>query len=316
MKSVPISVNIRKNPERLGLAIFLMILAVFLFDTQGAIIKYMGNSYPIQQIAAIRNLFGLIPSIVLLLLSRDWHRGGRSLRIPQWKIALGRGLVLTFAQICLYTSFIKLEFATASTLIFAGPLFITTLSIPILGHQVTKWQWVAVIVGFLGILMIVRPGSDIFTPWALLPVIAAMGYGLAIIMVRLVDDDIPSATISLYSSFSALVGSTILMLATSGFLEIQTMEDGLWLMSAGIVGGMAVLVLIMAYRLTMPSKITPFEYFGIPFSFTIGWIIFDEAPFGTLFPGALFIVAAGLLIVWRERNQKKMLIEANNPHRQ
>jgi drug/metabolite transporter (DMT)-like permease len=307
MKPVTLSVDSTKKPERLSLAIFLVILAVFLFDTQGAIIKYMGNSYPIQQIAVIRNLFGLIPSIILLFLSRDWHRSGRSLSIPQWKTALGRGLVLTFAQFCLYTSFIKLEFATASTLVFAGPLFITTLSIPLLGHQVTKSQWIAVIIGFVGILMIVRPGSDIFTPWILLPLAAALGYGLAIIMVRLVDDDVPSATISLYSSFGALISSTILMSATSGFLAIETLEDGLWLMSAGIVGGMAVLVLIMAYRLTMPSKVSPFEYFGIPFSFTIGWFIFGEAPFEKLFPGALFIVAAGLLIVWRERSGKKRI---------
>lgn len=305
MEPGSLSVTSDKRTERLGLAIFLMILAVFLFDTQGAIIKHMGSRYPVQQIAVIRNLFGLVPSFIILFLSKDWHQNGRSLWVPQWKIALGRGLVLTFAQLCLYTSFIKLEFATASTLVFAGPLFITTLSIPILGHKVTRWQWSAVIIGFLGIVMIVQPGGDIFNPWVLLPLAAAFGYGLAIILVRLIDDNIPSATISLYSSLGALVGSTILMLATSGFLEIETLEDGLWLMGAGLVGGMAVLVLIMAYRLTMPSKVSPFEYFGIPFSFTIGWFIFGEAPFEKLFPGALFIVAGGLLIVWRERKEKK-----------
>jgi len=304
MSSVSSSVINAKKPERLGLAIFLVILAVFMFDTQGAIIKYMGNDYPIQQIAVIRNFFGLIPSIMLLLLSKDWHQSGRSLKLPQWKTALGRGLVLTFAQFCLYTSFVKLEFATASTLVFAGPLFITTLSIPLLGHRVTKWQWTAVIIGFVGIVMIVQPGSNIFTPWIFLPLAAALGYGLAIIMVRLVDDDIPSATISLYSSMGALVGSTALMAATSEFLAIKTLADGLWLMAAGIVGGMAVLVLIMAYRLTMPSNVSPFEYFGIPFSFTIGWFVFGEAPFEKIFPGALFIVAAGLLIIWRERSGK------------
>lgn len=289
--------------ERFGLAVILMILAVLLFDIQGAIIKHMGDSYPIQQIAVIRNVFGLLPSIVMLFLSRDWHRTGRSLSVPQWKTAFGRGLVLTVAQFCLYTSLVKLEFATASALAFAGPLFITTLSIPILGHRVSKWQWIAVVVGFAGILMIVRPGSDLFTPWALLPIAAAMGYALSSVMVRLIDDGVPSATISLYSSVGAIIGSTILMATTSGFLEIATLEDGLWLMGAGIVGGMAVLVMVMAYRFTMPSNVTPFEYFGIPFSFIIGWAVFGEAPFDKLFPGALFIAAGGLLIVWRERRK-------------
>lgn len=277
-----------------------MILAVFLFDIQGAIVKHMGSSYPIQQIAVIRNVFGLVPSVIMLFLSRDWHRTGRSLSVPQWKTAFGRGLVLTFAQFCLYTSLVKLEFATASALVFAGPLFITTLSIPFLGHRVSMWQWIAVIVGFAGIMMIVRPGSDLFTPWTLLPIAAALGYALSSIMVRLVDNDVPSATISLYSSVGAIVGSTILMAVTSGFHEIATLEDGLWLMATGVVGGMAVLAMIMAYRFTMPSNVTPFEYFGIPFSIIIGWLIFAEAPFDKLFPGVLFVAAGGLLILWRE----------------
>ena len=72
----------------------------------------------------------------------------------------------------------------------------------------------------------------------------------------------------------------------------------------GIAGGIAVLALITAYRLTTPSNLAPFEYFGIPFSFIIGWFAFGEAPFERLFPGALFIVAGGLLIVWRERKRK------------
>jgi drug/metabolite transporter (DMT)-like permease len=122
-------------------------------------------------------------------------------------------------------------------------------------------------------------------------------------MVRLVDDDVPSATISLYSTVGAIAGTTALMAVTSGFIEIATLEDGLWLMGAGIVGGMAVLVMIMAYRLTLPSNVSPFEYFGIPFSFIIGWYIFGEAPFDKLFPGALFVIAGGLLIVWRERKK-------------
>ena len=303
MKPASLSRNPCVKQERFGLAVFLMILAVFLFDIQGAIIKHMGSSYPIQQIAVIRNVFGLIPSVIMLFLSREWHRTGRSLSVPQWKTAFGRGLVLTFAQFCLYTSFVKLEFATASALAFAGPIFITTLSIPILGHRVSKLQWTAVIVGFAGILMIVRPGSGLFTPWTLLPIAAALGYALSSIMVRLIDDDVPSATISLYSTVGAIVGTTTLMAVTSGFIEIANLEDGLWLMGAGVVGGMAVLLMIMAYRFTMPSNVSPFEYFGIPFSFIIGWFIFGEAPFDKLFPGALFILAGGLLIVWRERKK-------------
>lgn len=301
MTSDPQPGNPGEKQENFVLAVFFMVVAVFLFNAQGAIIKHMGDSYPIQQIAVIRNVFGLIPAIVILYLSREWHRGGRSFRVPQWKIAFGRGIVLTFAQFFLYTSLVRLEFATASALVFAGPLFITTLSIPVLGHRISRWQWTAVAVGFAGVLMIIRPGSEVFTPWALLPLAAALGYAISSVMLLLVDDDVPSATIALYSSVGAIIGSTLLMMATSGFLEIKSLEDGLWLMGAGVVGGVAVLMLMMAYRLTMPGNVSPFEYFGIPFSFIIGWIAFGEAPFIKLFPGVLFVAAGGLLIVWRER---------------
>ena len=72
----------------------------------------------------------------------------------------------------------------------------------------------------------------------------------------------------------------------------------------GLVGGFAVLALINAYRLARPSSLSPYEYFGIPFAFVLGWIFFDEAPFDRLLPGVLLIVAGGLLIAWRERRQR------------
>ena len=288
---------------RFGLAIFLILLAIFLFDVQGALIKHMGERYSVQQLAVFRNIFGLIPNILILVLSRDWHRLGRPLKISQWKLALGRGLFVTMAQFFFYTSLVKLEFATASTLAFAGPLFVTTLSIPILGHRVGPWQWAAVAVGFVGILLIMRPGSDIFTIYALLPLGAAFGYALTSVSVRLIDQSVPSVTINLYSTTGAVFGTAVLMALTSGYTPVTSMEDWLFLVAMGTVGGLAVLAMIMSYRLTLPSNLAPFEYFGIPFAFFLGWYFFDEAPFQTLFPGVLFIVAGGMLIVWRERTK-------------
>ena len=289
--------------DKFGLAIFLILLAMLLFDVQAAMIKHMGDRYPVQQLAVFRNIFGILPNLIVLFLSRDWHRLGRPIWIRQWKLALGRGLFVTMAQFFFYTSLMKLEFATAATLSFAGPLFVTTLSIPVLGHRVGPWQWAAVAVGFIGIMLVMQPGSDIFTIYALLPIGAALGYALTSISVRLIDQSVPSATINLYSTTGAVVGSTFLMVTTSGFVPVESTVDWLWLVAMGTAGGLAVLVMIMAYRLTMPSNLAPFEYFGIPFAFILGWYFFNETPFDALFPGALFIVAGGLLIVWRERRK-------------
>lgn len=285
------------------IAVATILLAMFLFDVMGAIVKYMGTDYPTQQIAVFRNIFGLLPSFVVLFMAQDWHAAGRPLKIRQWRLGLARGGLVGVAQFCLYLSYTKLEFATASTLAFASPLFIVLFSIPILKLKVGIWRWSAVCIGFLGIVLIMRPGSDIFSLYALLPIGAAVGYASASVLVRLVDTDVPSATINLYSTVGALLCSVILLFSTTGYVPVASVNDWLLLILLGAVGGTAVLTMIIAYRLTQPSNLAAFEYFGIPFSFAIGWYVFAEAPFGQLFPGALLIIAGGLLIVWRERKR-------------
>ena len=287
-------------------AVVIILLAIFLFDVQSAIIKLIGDRYPIQQIASFRNLFGIIPCLLILSLSREWHERGRKLLIVQWRFGLARGLIIAIAQFCLYLSITKMELATAITLTYIGPIFITLLSIPILRHTVGFWRWVAVGIGFCGVLLIMQPGADVFSPYALLPVCAALGYSIAIVSSKLFYDEVPSAIINLYTTVGALVSSTILLLSTTGYIPITSLNDWLWLVAMGFVGGCAVLLLITAYRLTRPGSLSPFEYFGIPFSFILGWVFFGEAPFDRLFPGVIMVVAGGLIIAWRERKSRIM----------
>ncbi len=283
-------------------------LAILLFDTQGAIIKHLGDRYSVQQIATFRNIFGLLPSFLVLYFSSEWQAGRRTIRLPQWKLALFRGVAIAMAQFSFYWSLTIMEFATASTLAFAGPLFITTLSIPILHHRVGLVRWIAVIVGFIGIVLVMRPRGDLFEFTALLPVFAAFGYALCSVLVRLFDKNIPTATINLYTTFGALFCSSLMMFGFDAFQPIANLVDWIWMLCMGMVGGFAVFFLIMAYRLTQPSNLSPFEYFGIPFSFAIGYVVFGEAPFGRLFPGVILIVAGGLLIVWRERRTNTEIV--------
>jgi drug/metabolite transporter (DMT)-like permease len=90
------------------------------------------------------------------------------------------------------------------------------------------------------------------------------------------------------------------MFATSGYQPVASLEDWLWIVAMGTAGGFGVLLLVMAYRRTEPSNLAPFDFFGIPFAFALGWIFFDETPFDTLFPGVILIVIGGLVIFWRE----------------
>jgi len=284
-------------------AVVLMLVAIVLFNVMAAIIKHLGTRYPSEQLSMMRNLFGIVPSVLLLYLSRDWIRSGKRFRIRQWKLALVRGLFVTAAQYCFYLALARIDFATASTISFSGPLFVTALSIPILGHMVGGWRWFAVIIGFVGILLVMRPGTEIFNWFAILPLIAAFGYACMSVTARLFDSDIPTPLINIYSSISALAGSTILVLATGGYVGVENLADWAWLLAMGCCGGTAVFLMISAYRLTAPSSLSPFEYFGIPLSFLLGWMFFAETPIERLIPGVFFIIAGGLLIVWRERLQ-------------
>lgn len=291
-------------------AVFLILLAIFLFDVQAAIIKHMGDRYAVQQLASFRNIFGLIPSMLILSLSRNWHENGRIVVIRQWRFGLFRGLFIAGAQYCFYLSITRMELATATTLTYIGPVFITILSIPILRHSVGFWRWLAVGIGFVGVLLIMRPGADVFSPYALLPVGAAFGYSLAIVTTQLFDREVPTPIINLYTTVGALFGSVTLMFLTTSYSPIASANDWFWLVAMGAVGGCAVLLMISAYRLTRPGSLSPFEYFGIPFSFVLGWVFFGEAPFERLLPGVIFVVAGGLIITWRERQNRNTLAQA------
>ncbi len=291
--------------DRTGLAIVLSLVALVLFDAMGLVIKHLSDSYSAAELSAWRNLFGIIPAVVALSMSRGWHQSGRRMRMRQWKLGLSRGAVVTLAQLCFYLSLGQMEFATASTITYANALFLTALSVPLLGERVGWMRWGAVSIGFVGVILVLRPGSDAFTPVALLPLGAAALYALVTVQARTVDDDVPTPLVNLYSSAAALVCSVLLALALGGFSPIRSLADFGWIVAMGGFGGTAVLLLVVSYRMTEPSNLAPFSYFGIPLAFVLGWVFFAEAPWDALFPGALLIAAGGLMILWRERRMQR-----------
>jgi drug/metabolite transporter (DMT)-like permease len=121
----------------------------------------------------------------------------------------------------------------------------------------------------------------------------------------MMDTEVPTALINLYSSAIAAVGALLLAVFTTGFAPLHAPSDLLWIGAMGAFGGIAVLLLIAAYRMAEQSDLAPFSYFGIPIAFVFGWIFFDEAPWSELFPGAVLIVLGGLLIIWRERRLRR-----------
>ena len=289
--------------DRPVLAIILSLVALTLFDAMGLIIKHLSGSYSAAELSAWRNLFGLVPAAIALWSSKAWRRGGKHFKIRQWKLALLRGVIVTFAQLCFYMSLGLMAFATASTITYASALFTTALAIPILGERVGWVRWSAVLVGFVGVIMVVQPSSEAFTVYALLPLSAAAFYALVGVTARLFDDDASSPLVNLYSTIAATIGAALIAYFWGGFRPIANLSDMAWIFLMGGFGGAAVLLLTVSYRMTEQSNLAPFSYFGIPLAFIMGWLFFDETPWSALFPGAILIAAGGLLIVWRERAQ-------------
>jgi drug/metabolite transporter (DMT)-like permease len=291
--------------DQTALAVILLLCAITLFDGMGLIIKHLSERYGAAELSAWRNVFGLVPSLIVLFTSKSWHAGGSVWKLRQWRLGLARGVVLTFAQFSFYMSLGLLTFATASTITYANALFAVALAVPLLGEKVGWIRWSAVLIGFAGVVWIVRPGSDTFSYAALLPLGAAACYALVGVTTRMMDDDAPTPLINLYSSIVALFGAILLAFLTGGFSSIEQASDMGFIALMGALGGTAVLLLIMAYRTAEQSNLAPFNYFGIPLAFVLGWLFFDEAPWGELFPGALLILVSGLLIIWREKQLKR-----------
>lgn len=287
--------------DRVGRAVALSLLALLLFDFMGLIIKHLSPRYSAAELSAYRNIFGVLPAVIALWASGLWHAGGRKWRIRQWKLAAARGLCVALAQFLFYYSLGALAFATATSITYSNALFMTALAVPILGERVGAVRWLAVLVGFVGVVLVVGPTRDSFSWVALAPLGAAFLYALVGVCARLIDTDVPSPLVNLYSVGVALIGSLILALSTGGFSQIQSPGDLGWIIAMGVFGGSAVLCLVVSYRMTEQSNLAPFSYFGIPMAFCFGWLVFGETPFDDLLPGVVLIISGGLLVIWRER---------------
>ena len=160
-------------------------------------------------------------------------------------------------------------------------------------------------IGFVGVMLVLQPFGQGFQWVMVLPLFAAFCYGTNLVTVRLFDRDVKTLLINNYSSWSAVVISLVFVLAFSD-TSWQARVSAWWpLAGVGICGGLGIYFISAGYREVEPSKVAPFDYFGLIYAMLFGWLIFGEAPFDRLFPGVLLIVGAGLLIVWREQVRRQ-----------
>ena len=292
------------------LAIATMLLAILCIDLYMVIIKFLGDEYSIIQLTLFRNVAAIIPLLLLILFTNEFSTIFKNLGNKFLILSCLRGICFLSMNVFIFISVVNLEFATAMTLTFSSPFFIVILSIILLSEKIGIYRWSAVIIGFVGVVMIMKPTSEIFSLYSIFPILTAIAWAFTVIILKFIQGNHSTAKIQLYTLIFNVIGGLLLFFVTTGHVEIKNFKDFILMTMTGVLGGTAAILFIYSYRLISASKIASFEYLGIPSSFILGWIFFNEAPWSQLFPGVIVIIFAGMIIIWRD-NIKKTSIEGN-----
>ena len=282
-----------------------MLLAILCVDMYMVVIKFLGDEYSVIQLAVFRNIAGVIPLFVLILFTKEYFSIFKNLNNKFIILSFLRGLAFLSMNIFIFISVINLEFATAMVLTFSSPFFIVILSIIFLKDKVGIYRWSAIIVGFIGVVLILKPTSDIFNFYSIFSIFTAVAWAFSVIILKFIPKGYSTSKIQFYTLLFNVIGALILFIILSSDFNINSTRDLMLMMLTGILGGSAAILFVYAYRLISVSKLASFEYFGIPSSFLLGWLFFNEAPWSQLFPGVLLIVSAGFIIIWRDAQKNK-----------
>ena len=285
-------------------AIGFCLIAIMLFDLMAVQVRYLSQYFSVQELSVYRNILGVLPSILILIYNKEFTLKLENYKIPQWKLALVRGLFVAVAQYLFYTALSNLELATVSALAQTNALFVVILAVLIYKEVVKLWRWFAVVLGFLGAILIIGPGSDSFSLSGLFPVGAAFCYAVSMVTLRSFDKSTSTSILYLYTAVAAAISAIIYALITIEFSAITNYSHLMILISMSMCGGFGVVFLMVAYRSAPAALLAPFSFFGILNAYALGWLIFGEAPIDELFPGALLIIGSGLIIIWREQRSK------------
>lgn len=275
-------------------AILLVLLAMFLFTTTDGAAKYLAAEMAPQQIIWVR--YGVI---VLILLPLLWQRrGDRLLKTGMPLMHVLRGLLLMVSGTIFIFALESLPLETATAIGFVSPFYVTALSIPLLAEKVGARRWAAVGVGFLGVLLILRPGGAAFEWPMLLPLTSSFCWALGLIITRRMRGSERALTILIYSSFVGWLASAPLA------WPVWRAPDGLeWslLIAIGSFNALAQYLVIRAFMMASASLLAPFSYSTILWAVLIGAVVFGTLPDGPTVAGATVLVAAGLYVWHRER---------------
>jgi len=302
-----------------------ILVGMLFISVNDMLIKQMSGGYPLHQMVFVRSAIGICISLVLVQFEGGWA----ILRTSRPGLHLLRGLMIVFANMAYFTALAVMPLADATALFFVAPLFITLLSIPVLGERVGWRRIGAVLVGFAGVLVMVRPGgavgSDLPSSWVLaLPVVSALAYAGTQILTRKLGMSSRASAMAVYlQGMFLLVSLVFFVVAGDGrFAEVQSNESLIFLLRAwiwpepgdiwlflclGAASGFIGYSLSQAYRLGDAATIAPYEYSAMPMALFWGWVVFGTLPGVDAWIGIALITGSGLYVFLRERARKSVI---------
>ena len=280
-----------------GHGILLMLLTMVFFVAADAIAKYLTRSYPVIEVTWGRFVFHL----TLLLPFLVGRRNLTVFRTNRLRLQLARSLLQIGSTVLYFSAIALLPLATATVIAFAQPLLLTVFSVPLLGEKVGLRRWSAVLIGFVGVLIIVRPGGGAalgVSHWAmLLPLATAAVSAFYQIATRLVASHDRVET-SLF--FTAVSGAIVASIAVPFVWRTPDLEGWTLMLATGVLAGAGHYCIINAFKRAPASVLAPFSFTQLIWATALGYLIFGDLPDGATLLGALVIIGSGLYVFYRE----------------
>ncbi|MEM8629862.1 MAG: DMT family transporter [Pseudomonadota bacterium] len=292
---------------------YFAMIAVFCFSLNDVLVKSLSSTYALHQIVLFRSLVAL--ALVLLAVGL-FGNGLSSLKTKRLGGHLLRGAFVVAANMAFFLGLAAMPLAEAVAIFFVSPLIITVFSVIFLGETVGPRRWIAIAVGFIGVLVIMRPGTAAFEPASILPIIAALCYaGLHMMTRRLGTTESAQSLVFYIQLLFIVVTLTIGLAVGDGRFADQEdpslafffrewiwprPEDLMTLLAIGFILFGGAYFISQAYRVSEAAIVAPFEYIAMPLSIFWGIVIFNEWPDGWSWAGMALIIGSGLFLLWRE----------------
>jgi drug/metabolite transporter (DMT)-like permease len=292
-------------PMNLYKAIFLTLLSALLFAAMSALVRFSGAIAPVGQVVFFRAFFAIFPVLLIYALRRELYAAIHTKR-PLGHV--GRGLFGVGGMFCNFASLARLPLVDATAFSFTSPLITVVFAAIFLKERVRIYRWSAVIVGFIGVLVMLWPQFDpshfsgsagqVAAIGSLFAIAAALFNAGAVIQTRRLTDTEATPSIVFYFSLICSIGG--LLTLPFGWIWPQPVEL-MALVSTGLLGGLAHIFLTESYRHAPQSVVAPFGYTSMIWALVLGYVFFGEVPATLVFIGAAIVAGAGLFVIHRER---------------